>query len=231
MTINCLEFRQIIGAEPGSRDKDVLRHRLECRACGEYARKLEAMDTNLQQALKVQVPEDLQSRIMLRTALRRENRMKWYAAAASVVLVVGMVIGVSLNALHSPQLGKDVIAHIHLEAEKLLLDQRISNGRLDMVLQRVGVRARQEVGEVTYAGLCPFRGKLVAHLIMQGETGPITLMLLPNEQVNAPTPIDEEGFHGVLLPWEGGSIAVVGMHDEPLEAVQARMVETFDYGI
>jgi hypothetical protein len=80
------------------------------------------------------------------------------------------------------------------------------------------------VGDVTYAALCPFRGRTVAHFVVRGENGPVTVLLLPHVEVDGPTPIDEEGYSGTLVPMqEGGSIAVVGEPGEPLELIRDRV--------
>jgi hypothetical protein len=74
---------------------------------------------------------------------------------------------------------------------------------------------------VRYAKLCPFRGRMVAHFVVQGEAGPVTVMLLPEEDVTGPVAVDEDGFMGTIAPLAiGGSIAVVGEPGETLEEIQ-----------
>ena len=229
--LSCIEFRQIIGAEPSSTDKAVLRHRLECRSCGEHARQLQNFDRKLSEALRVEVPDGLAARVMLKHSLMRRQQPRWLAVAATVLLAIG-VGGVSWNTLYGKPLEAAVIEHIHSEPELLLsTDQRVSDVRLQNVLHRGGARVNGNIGDVSFAGLCQFRGQLVAHLVLQGENGPITLLLLPNQEVSSPTPINEEGFQGVILPLESGSVAVVGMYGEPLEAVEYRVKESVSWGI
>jgi hypothetical protein len=62
----------------------------------------------------------------------------------------------------------------------------------------------------------------VAHFVVQGEQGPVTVLLLPNEKVNGPERVDEDGFVGTIVPLQiGGSIAVVGEPGETaLEDIQ-----------
>ncbi|MEE8118814.1 MAG: DUF3379 family protein [Gammaproteobacteria bacterium] len=228
--LGCIEFRQIVGAEPATKDKAVLRHRLECRTCGEHARYLQDVDRKILAALRVGIPEDLAARVMLKHSLNR-RQPRWLALAATVLIAIGAG-GVSWNSLYGDPLDTAIIAHIHHEPELLLnTDQRVSSARLQKVLYRGGAKMNGNLGEVSYAGLCQFRGQLVAHLVLQGERGPITLILLPNEKVDAPTPIDENGFQGVILPLESGSVAVVGMDGEPLEVVEYRVKDAITWGI
>ena len=80
------------------------------------------------------------------------------------------------------------------------------------------------VGTVSYVKLCPFRGTMVAHFVVQGSAGPVTVLLLPNEEVSEPVIVDEEGFTGTIVSLEtGGSIAVVGNQEEQIEDIKNRV--------
>jgi hypothetical protein len=80
--------------------------------------------------------------------------------------------------------------------------------------------------KVTYVKLCPFRGEMVAHFALSGKNGPVTVLLLPNEQVSEPMVVDEEGFQGTIAPLSiGGSIAVVGEPGEDIQDIQTRVAD------
>ena len=73
---------------------------------------------------------------------------------------------------------------------------------------------------ITYANPCIINGKRVPHLVVQGQHGPITILLMPEEKVNKETPLDGDTVHGVILPVGGGSIAIIGPREESLEPIQ-----------
>jgi hypothetical protein len=159
-------------------------------------------------------------------------RPRWPAAtavAATMVLATGAwfaLRGESPVAGVSP-LAPDIIAHIHHEPKALVVTARtVPPGELDRVLQRGGARIAGPLGQVSYAKLCPFRGKMVAHFVVQGEHGPVTVMLLPDEDVAEVTRIEERGFSGTIVPVEGGgSVAIVGQPEENLEEIRDRLLE------
>jgi len=65
-------------------------------------------------------------------------------------------------------------------------------------------------GMVSYASSCEFRGHQVPHLVLQTESGPVTVMVLVHEHVSKPVQFDEEGYRGVIVPVPGhGSLAVL----------------------
>jgi hypothetical protein len=187
-------------------------------------------DALLEAAFKVEAPDVAVGR---RTRSRRRPAV--FALAASVLLAAGAWFGLRTESpVHdvSP-LAPAVIAHIRHEPAALVVTASIvSQEKFDDVLRAGRAALAGPVGQVSYARLCPFRGRMVAHFVVQGERGPVTVMLLPDEDVAAPMPIDEEGFTGTLVPIEGGgSMAIVGWPDEPLEEIRARLLQALRWSI
>ena len=156
-----------------------------------------------------------------------------FAVAATLVLAAGAWLGLRTDAPSydvSP-LSPDIIAHIHHEPKALVVTARtVSEAELAGVLQRGRASLAGPVGQVSYAKLCPFRGQMVAHFVVQGERGPVTVMLLPDEDVAAATSIDEGGFKGTVVPIEGGgSVAIVGQPDEDLEEIRNRLLDAVSW--
>lgn len=177
----------------------------------------------LERALRIDVPEP-------RTAAppARQQRWKLMAAAASVVLVVGVLVGRLYDAAFFPSqdLASDVIVHVHHEPMAIEdapggTPQPVPSGEFQDVLRAAGVRMTPVQPVVRYAKLCPFRGRMVAHFVVQGPEGPVTVLLLPDEDVPAAIPVAEDGFVGTIVPMEqGGSIAVVGGSGSAVDEIQ-----------
>ena len=64
------------------------------------------------------------------------------------------------------------------------------------------------------------------HLVIQGERGPVTLLLMPEERVAAPESFTGESIKGVILPVGSGSIALFGAPDEALERIEQRVLDS-----
>ncbi|MEJ2515444.1 MAG: DUF3379 family protein [Gammaproteobacteria bacterium] len=145
-----------------------------------------------------------------------------FGLAASLVLATALWFGLREPA----SLPEAVIAHVHHEPEALAPARNPVNGAdLEQVLRQAGAEFVRPVGTVTYVKLCPFRGEMVAHFVVQGRRGPVTVLLLPEENISTPAPIREDGFVGTLVPLEiGGSIAVVGEPEESLETIRDALV-------
>ena len=89
------------------------------------------------------------------------------------------------------------------------------------------------LGLLSYAQSCLVRGEWIPHLVVQGERGPIMLLLLPHERVTEPVPLElpEEGFSGVIVPLGEGSVAVMGEEGEPLELIRERLAAAVEWSI
>jgi hypothetical protein len=86
---------------------------------------------------------------------------------------------------------------------------------------------------VSYARSCLVNGRWVPHLVVQGETGPVMVLLLAREPLAQPQPLDlpAENLRGAIVPVGGGSIAILGQDGETLEAMQQALAEAVEWTI
>jgi len=227
--VDCLEFRRLAGADPQHPDSAVLEHAAGCPRCTGYLRQTQELDRHILAALSVPVPPRHAGRAT-GSAVPGLDRGRWYALAASIV--AGVLVG-SLLWVGGPRnsLAQDVLAHMEHEPEALVVTTTPADGSvLGRVLERGGIRLRPEVGTVSYANSCRFRGRTVPHLVVQTDGGPVTVMVLRNEPLDAPVRFAEQGFAGTIVPAGPGSIAVIGGSDADLEQITERVLAAVDWG-
>jgi hypothetical protein len=186
----------------------------------------EAFESLLERALRIDVPATPTAAAPIR---RRPRRVVWGAMDAGILLALGVSLRILQNQgyISTGDLRRDIVAHIHHEPGAVsvpVVSERgaIATADVEAVLRAAGAGMAPLKPIVRYAKLCPFRGEMVAHFVVQGEQGPVTVLLLPNEKVNGPERVDEDGFVGTIVPLQiGGSIAVVGEPGETaLEDIQ-----------
>jgi hypothetical protein len=130
--------------------------------------------------------------------------------AASFLLALVVAGGLWLSAPDS-SLAADVVTHMAGEPQAWRrTDVPVPTPKLLEVLHNTGMRLGAGAGVVSYASSCEFRGHRVPHLVVQSESGPVTVMVLVHEHVSKPVHFDEQGYRGVIVPVAGhGSLAVL----------------------
>lgn len=230
--VTCLDVRRQVGAEPRRLEPGVTEHLKGCATCAAFVRDMQALDGRLERALAVPVPEGLEARIVLDASLKHRPRLMrpWLAAAASALITLALAVTAYQ---HQHPAGADlagaVVAHVRNpeEGAALVPDRSLIHDAsyVENVFSRVGVRLRGDMSDLTYAHVCLFRGQRVVHLVAQGEHGPVTILLLPHIHVDENMPVDEEGFHGVIVPAGAGSIAIVTNNATPVEPMAEEMMD------
>jgi hypothetical protein len=229
MTMDCLQFRRIAGADPQQLDAAARSHAAACPGCAEELRQLLALDARILAALEVPVPAPGVVAVGGTAPIVRLDRRRWLALAASIAggVMIGTLLWVGGP---SNSLARDLVEHLGHEPEALLVTQRPEDESvLGEVLQRGGIRLRPEVGTVSYANTCIFRGRRVPHLVVQTDGGPVTVMVLRHERPAGPERFDEQGFVGRIVPAGPGSIALIGTAADELDQVTADVMAAVEW--
>jgi Protein of unknown function (DUF3379) len=223
MSMNCLEFRRQVGAEPHSQAPEIVQHAAQCAACARFRQQMQQMDSLIHRAFEI----DVNAPAVQSAVAPRRRAMQW-GLAASVMLAVA----VTIFWLGFPRdtLAEEVVAHVMHEAGSLQPGAPpIHQEEFADVLAASQLLLRPGMNDVSYASSCPFRANHVPHFVVQTARGPVTVMLLTKEaSVPEPRQFKEEGFEGVIMPAPRGLLVVLGK-DAPLEEVAAKVFAAVDY--
>lgn len=210
--MDCTAYRRSMMADPSDPNVELREHRDGCHECTEFTGKLLSFEARLHRALRVTLPAE-QPAVPLRakTAPRAMGYRKGMLAMAASVLLAVVVAGVLWVAAPGSSLAADVVTHMGGEPGSWLqTDVPVDDSELQSVLRNSHVRLAAGAGLVSYASSCAFRGHHVPHLVIQTESGPITVMVLVHESMQKPVRFDEQGYRGVIVPVAGhGSLAVL----------------------
>jgi hypothetical protein len=136
------------------------------------------------------------------------------AASLAAALLVVFTLWLSRP---TDSLASEIAAHVEHEPNSWNRTQPIPTAELEAVLRKSGVKMGLGLGPVVYASSCWFRGRFVPHLVVATPSGPVTVMVLKNEQVRKEQPFNEEGFSGLLVPAARGSVAILSRTPMELE--------------
>jgi hypothetical protein len=146
----------------------------------------------------------------------RQKRPRLFAVAASIA--AALVAAFTLWLSRPPEsLAAEIITHVEGEPNSWYKTQPVGADRLEAVLRKSGVKLGTGMDPVVYANSCWFRGHFVPHFVVTTEHGPVTVMILLNEKVDAAQQFNEDGYSGLLVPAHTGSVAVISRTPMALE--------------
>jgi hypothetical protein len=255
--MNELEFRNRVYQNPKESDPEVLAAARENPAFQkilEQSRKLEGELSALVNS--VDVPPDLQARLLAIPDYAAStgatgtsdnqtsaNFFQYYAMAASLLLAIGVTLGVTLNrgpTAAELAMGNEVLHHVYLEELEIAA---INSGTDATVLALTTINqamagAGTQLADtsflrdnpVRYANPCEiFPQHRSAHMIIQGSTGAVSLIVIKNSPVAAEYKIHDARFNGVVVPMPAGNMILIGEAGENLEQYKGMFTDNLDW--
>ena len=245
VSLDCATFKRDCGAEPQmvAVRPNLMEHQAKCSDCADFYHDTLALDVQLGAAFALPIAqnsldEQLSSVLVAqndnvvsigsrakKATRRTKQKFAWMGAAASVMLATFLFMGTATVDVFAAE----VIEHIHHEPHLLTLTEPMSSPEeIHMVLKQANVTMKSDNIEVLAAKLCPFEGQLAAHLVVKGETGPVTLMILAGND-SKPGSIESNEFNGRILTAEHGTMAVVGGKRENVEQLSAQVSDAIQW--
>jgi hypothetical protein len=140
-------------------------------------------------------------------------------------LAAGLVLFLGLALRHPPviqdELSQQIFSHVYAEGRFLEATDSVS-------LDSVNTRMEQAMGaqltaspatkalQVRFAKDCWIAKAVAMHMIVRGETGPVSMMMIPKTVVTKERPIADHRFSGFITPIAGGTLVVLGNPQEPM---------------
>jgi Protein of unknown function (DUF3379) len=244
--VTCDDVRFALEAEPGREDPALAAHLHACPACAAYRQELLDFDRRLRAAMTVAVPAHDFASLARATSDApggQSTVVKWPAtpgarrpaafvrslALAASVAGVAILAGLLWAGFPRQSLASDVVAHMAHEPQAWSTTRVLPADDVEAALGRRDVRLREPSLAVTYVQTCWFRGRRVPHLVVQTESGPVTLLVLTSEAVEAREPFADHGYRGVLVPAPRGSLAVLARDGGNVDEVVRRALESLQY--
>ena len=246
--MKCEDYKKAIAADPSGTFEGA-GHTSDCVACARFRAEIQNLDALIGRALAIEVPElrmpdlpspdEIADDNVVNLPFRRLPKLTtpaWIGVAASFALaaIVGLqlVDYYSSDDLSNLELASEVLAHLDHEPQALrVTNAAVSEDRLASVVHPgIGTMSR-DIGLVTYARTCVINGRKIPHLVIQGRNGPVTLLLMPDEMVASPVPVEGQGVNGLIVPVGDGSVAIIGEREEPIGEIRKRVLDSVEWTI
>jgi len=232
-----LTFRKQAYSNPHCKDPEFLASASD-PASRALLNELKAFDSQLESVLKVEPPEGLADRIIMKQHMQRHQRSKRktlasLAIAASVAFVIGMSISL-FNWQRPHELADVALAHVYAEAPFTdNIDENVNPGMINAKLATFGGQLHDQLGKVYFVNYCSFEDAPGLHMIMQGEVGKITVFVVPD---SIPMSVKQLQFgdsrmSGRVKALHGNRLVIVGEKGEPLEKVEEKLMQAVNWKI
>jgi hypothetical protein len=233
--MDCETYRERIGADPLDLDRECDEHERSCVTCAAYAARVRASERLIHEALRFDVERARKPAVSHAEPVRAASTPRWAIAASVVAAGMALWVGSRFVPSDDPaELAAAVEDHWSHEPESWVRTSTpVAGSVLEAALgDGVGVDV-ERLNVVSYARSCLVNGRWVPHLVVQGEAGPVMVLLLADEQVSEEIPLDipEEGLRGVIVPVDVGSIAILGDDAELLETIEQDVSDAVSWSI
>ncbi|MDM7861091.1 DUF3379 family protein [Alteromonas sp. ASW11-36] len=246
-----LEFRRALLADPNAQSEEIKRAIADDPAKKHYVDEMRVLNAKIDAAAKVDVPEDLASKLILRQAMESQEdvddssdapvKLKaandanyWQiAAAACVAFVIGLMINVSsLQPEGNLAAGEYALTYSYKDVQQA--EQSIPLEEVNAQLASYGVQMEQEIGPVMYANSyhCNYNNVSVLRLVVEGEAGKINMYILPKDnRLGGWDEFSDSRFNGKASRYSNADMVIVGEKGEPLHTFQSRVENSMRWAI
>jgi len=221
--MNCVEFRRQLAIDPQATAADFVQHRAECPRCAEAHARALAFENDFARALNIAVPAQLADAILLAqtTAERRRRtnlrRASIFAVAAILVLAVG-VVGMRVEA---KPLSVQAVEHLYSEEEVLALTKPVGEAEVVQTFAKRGIALKQVPDGISFVAPCPVGKHRSVHLVMPTAGGPVTVIYVVDQGVEAAKNFEREGLQGRILPVGSGTLILLAKDTTEFDRIAA----------
>ncbi|AXT37513.1 DUF3379 domain-containing protein [Alteromonas sp. BL110] len=229
-----LEFRRRIYADPETTDSDVVEAAKADESKRNFWNEQKQLDKQLKQALKVDVPEDLASKLIWQQSTDEFNRYKrrsrWYLAmAASVAFTIG--IGLTMW-YHQPlSIGGQALAHMQyaeMETAHSLLPADLN--MVNAKLASFGGSFSEMLDGVEVVNYCHLSTVRSLHLILDTPQGKMSVFVVPERgDVTVPSEFSDDQYHGESIKMRHANVMIVGDKDADLSEMKKAVSERIQF--
>ena len=220
MSMDFTEFSRKLGAEPRSKDPEFL------GACDSTSEHREAvalardLENKLDRAFDIAPPADLLPELQAIPARATRSPRRWpLALAASLLIAVGAAgIGWQMNRGWD-SVEEYVMDHYRHDGNKVLA-QSLENGygNAHRILAEFDVDATPELANIiNVIKFCPTPEGKGVHMILNTETGPITVFYMPGTHVTDREMLTFDDKEALLVDLESGSAAIIGSGSQQIQ--------------
>lgn len=231
-----LEFRRRVLTEPNVRDADIMEATRASEANEKFLDDVLDLDKKINEAMKIDVPDDLAERILLNQAVEETKVVRptftrrMVSMAASVAFVAGLFAGqINWGNVFVPQaqasLSATALEYFYGEKDFIAsLDESSSVEQINAKLTPFHYQVDSQFPyHVYYLNHCSFGTTNAFHAVLRGEHGRVTVFI--TNQPSEDETFNDDKMKGMVVPLENSSMIIVAHLNEDV----AKIAENIEY--
>lgn len=227
--MNCLEFRHLILSDPSVKQSEADAHLETCAQCTRFKQEILNLDSDIEKALSVEVPEGLAARVLLNQSFKQSPRLqaRWIQFAMAASFVVAVVFGAILLTDQEPGADAEpMLAHAIHQPHEFSDGEHQPIGGEELAVMMAQLQLTASLDNVVYAAICPINGERAVHLVIKDGEDQYTVMLVPENSPSKMYTVDDKLWRGYISPHPAGALAVLANAKD--EHAVARIREVTD---
>lgn len=231
------EFRQLLGADPRSRDPSFLRARESSPEFRSAAAAADRFERQLEHALALDMPPGLAERLSAiprRAGQPRDagasRRTAWrFALAASLLLAIGAAGLTWRLTPHWDSVEEYVADHYRHDGPSMLAQVAEDPGAVDVsaLLAEFGVSAAPALaGIISVIKTCATPDGKGLHMVLDTDRGLVTVIYMPATVVTDGAHVRFDDRDAVLVTLRSGSAVIIGSEAQQVAGLQSLIRES-----
>lgn len=232
-----LQFRRNVYADPSHLDDETRQAIKEDANRQQFVDELETLDHKIKQALQVDVPDDLANKLILKQSFashRQQQKKKrvHLALAASVAFALGLSLNILQFSSAYNSLSDHALAHMYHEDGDFsnYMPANVTLASVNNKMASFDGSFTEQIGELISAEFCRFDGMKSLHLVYRGETSPVTVFIIPqNEDLTIESQFSDERFKGRAMSFQHSNVVIIGDENEKLTKWQENVAKNLSW--
>jgi len=235
MSMNFSEFKKLMGADPLNRDAETARARHSSPEFDAVASEAEAFEEKLQAAVLFSPPEDLLNQIkgISEQPIRQRSWIP-LALAASLLVFVGAAGLVWKQSHQWDSVEAYVMDHYSHDGSAVIAKagENLSGQDISKILVKLDARADEQLSSViTFIKFCPTPDGRGAHMVVNTDQGPMTIIYMPETQATDGEVIQFDQMQASLVNLEHGSAAIIGNKSQNFDSLIVMVRDSLKTGL
>ncbi len=238
--VDDLEFRKKAVIDPDSLAPEFLEKIKQNQNNHHFVKEQQLFNQKLLSAMAVPAPENLTDRILLAQQLGEHKRHKtqkhqkqwrnWLGSsvAASLIFVLSLYYMLP-QTLDSTLLVRNVLHHVIDDTHALNVRMNVPKTSIDTMLASYGGKLNGPIGRVSFLGHCIIGGHTGIHMVLQTSQSVVTVLLLPSQNINKPSLLNDQQLKGIIYPSQKGSVAIVSEDQEAIEPTRKQIDQNLNW--